>query len=141
MEKIAKNQTGFTLLEILVAITIFTITLMAIIPLLGTAVNVTSGTSLKSKAQILGAEKLDELKSLSEYEIETLIGDDVVGGNTTYSGSDSVLEGGITINRDWVIQEANFGGSNAPSYIITVTVTYTQKGNTVARTFSTIWEH
>ncbi|MFQ5901852.1 MAG: prepilin-type N-terminal cleavage/methylation domain-containing protein [Thermodesulfobacteriota bacterium] len=141
MHRFIKRNKGFSLIEVFIAITIFGISLFAILPLIITSMDVTSGTSLRSKAQILAAEKLDELKSLSSVEIESLIGDDIIGGNTSYSSSDSISEGGIILNRDWVIQEANLGWTNAPSYIMSVIVTYTLKDETVTRTVSTLWGH
>ncbi len=135
------NRRGFTLFEVLISVVIFGIALVGILPLLATSINITSESSLKSEAQILGAEKIDELKSKTAEEIATLIGDDIVGGNTSYTNSDSVLAGGIVLNRNWLIQEGNFSGGNAPSYIMNVTVSYTLKGTTYTKTFSTVWGH
>ncbi|MFQ5900420.1 MAG: prepilin-type N-terminal cleavage/methylation domain-containing protein [Thermodesulfobacteriota bacterium] len=141
--KTAKDNKGFSLMEVLISMIIFSITLFGVLPLVITSMGVTSGTSFRSKAQMAAAEKLDELKSLSAVEVETLVGDDIKNWNKRYVDSDTVSVGSMTLNRDWVIQEAVLQGTNAPSYIMFVTVSY-KLGNEdepVIRTVSTVWGH
>ena len=116
---INKNKKGFTLIEVLVAIVLFIISLLAIVPLLFTAVSVDKESFLKIKAQTMVAEKIEELMS---QDISTI-----------GSGNDSETEDGFTLNRVWTVAA---GTGNLS--LITISVTYTYKG--IAKTVTAVAE-
>ncbi len=57
----AHRQAGFTLVEMLIAVTVLALSFFAIAPLLTTAVTLDRDTMLKVKVQSLAAYKMDEL--------------------------------------------------------------------------------
>ena len=97
------------MVEVLAAITIFAISLLAIIPLLITAVNVDKESFLKVKAQTMLSEKMDELLSQSVLTIG--------------EWNDVEDDGGFTLEREWKVT-ADTGNLRK----IKVGVNYTYKG-------------
>ncbi|GAB4484684.1 MAG: hypothetical protein OHK006_09550 [Thermodesulfovibrionales bacterium] len=56
-----ENDRGFTLVEMIIAVSVFAISLLAFAPLLTTAVTLDRDSMLKVKARALAAYKMDEL--------------------------------------------------------------------------------
>ncbi len=99
-----RDRCGFTLVEVLIAILIFSISLFVIVPLLFTSVSIDKESYLKVQAQNMLNEKMDQI--LSE--------------NITADGTDpEVSIDGFPFNRNWAIVPGTGNLSN-----ITVTVTY-----------------
>ena len=129
MKKISGNK-GFSLIEVLIAILIFTISLFAIIPLLFIAVNVDNDSLMKVTAQRMMTETIDDLMAqttLAGFE-DCICTNGVPAGTcpagtctTTRNGPGAI--NGNPINRTWTIVPATGNLS-----LITATVTYTQGG-------------
>ncbi len=95
---------GFTLLEVLFAILILSISLFALIPLLTTAASIDRENYLNVRARAMAADVLD-----------SLMGD----AAPPFLNPSSAIDGGVTITRSWnVIQVGNLDN-------IAVTVQYT----------------
>jgi len=118
MKELRMNK-GFTLIEVLIAIIVFSIALLALVPLLVTSVNIDTDDMLKARAQRLVISKMDELLSVDSSGLS--------------NGNDAIVENGITLNRVWTVVPAT-GNLNT----ITVTVSYTYKGQT--KTFTAVSE-
>jgi prepilin-type N-terminal cleavage/methylation domain-containing protein len=101
------NTKGFTLIELLFAVLIFSISLLALVPLLTTAASIDRENYLNVTARAMAADVLD-----------TLMGDTV----PPYASPSSVTDDGVAITRSWnVVQVGNLDN-------IAVTVQYLYKG-------------
>ena len=105
--RIMKNTRGFTLIEILIAIAIFSIGVLAVAKMqLWNAKNNTTG-NLTTMATLLGRAKIEELKGHDITDTELTTG--------TYEDSDNPIDadgnpGGI-FTRQWTVTNP-LGGSN-----------------------------
>jgi prepilin-type N-terminal cleavage/methylation domain-containing protein len=104
-----KTNNGFTLIEVMIAILIFSISLLALIPVMVTAVSVDTDDFLKARAQSMLTTKLDEL-----------LADDIT---TITNGNDQAVQKGVTLNRVWAVTP-----DTGNLQRISVTVTYIYKG-------------
>jgi len=103
-----KNR-GFTLIEVLIAMAIFSIGILAVGSMqLSNTKNNTTG-NIMTGATMLARQKIEELKNLDRIDLDTADGNDTVG---IYS-------------RDWVTDSVP-GSSIA--YKLIVTVSWTQRG-------------
>jgi len=98
---------GFTLIEVIFAILIFSISLFALIPLLTTAASIDRENYLNVRARAMAADALD-----------SLMGDAV----PPFSNPSTLVDGGVAITRSWNVNQAG----NLDN--IAVTVQYTYKG-------------
>jgi len=128
---------GFSLIEVIIAVAILAFSLLGIVPLLVNSMQINTATSIDSRAQILAAQKLQELQTWPEVDI-------------TNSGcldvSDWCNEGvvdtvyGVNISRLYRFDTVSVTAANIPeSYIITVRVSYILRNSPVTKTFTTTW--
>ena len=102
----AGGAEGFTLIEVLLSLVIFSLCLLAMVPLLATATSIDRENYLNVRARSMAADTLDTLMA------------DAPGGPNPSTETD----GGVPITRSWdVIQVGNLDN-------IAVTVRYTFKG-------------
>ncbi len=100
------GREGFTLIEVLISLVIFSFCLLAMVPLLATATSIDRENYLNVRARAMAADTLD-----------TLMNDAPAGPNPA-----TETDGGVEITRSWSIEQAG----NLDS--ITVTVQYIFKG-------------
>ncbi len=125
------SEIGFTLLELLIAITILMFSMLAVVPLMVSSVSVDTSTSIKSRAQMFGMERLNQLQFISENNIAGCQGVLCPDGTETFKG--------ITLSRSYRFDPVSTGGAMRPSYIITMVVSYTLKGETNELIFTAPW--
>jgi prepilin-type N-terminal cleavage/methylation domain-containing protein len=106
---------GFSLIEVLVAILIFSMSLLALVPLMSTSTSIDRENYLNVTARAMAADILDSLMGgMKEAEAEILF-----GGNPS-----TVTDQGVVITRSWLLSDAG----NLDN--IAVTVRYAYKGQT-----------
>ena len=117
------NRKGFTLIEVMIAILILAVGMMAMALLQVTAIRGGSFASQMTQASIYGQDKIEELK------------------NTTYAsvtnGNDTITSGnGVTYTRTWTVAtDSPYSGSKT----INLTVSWTgPQGNSHSVQFSSI---
>ena len=122
------NQRGYTIIEVLIAVAIFSIGILAIASLqLSTAGNVKSG-NLVTQATMLARDKIEMLKRVADV-------------TTLSNGSETDIDaqgtpGGI-FDRSWIISNP-LGGIGTNTRQITVTVSWNHKGESRSIDLSTI---
>lgn len=116
IEKKLPGEGGFTLIEVLIAITILTIGLLAVATMQVSAIYGNKMGNDVSRAIFLAQDKLEELKNSADITIVP-------------SGSDQT---GI-FNRNWQI-----GPSGTNSRSVTVTVSWITRGNNHSVALNTI---
>lgn len=129
-------QKGFTLLEVIVAISLIAIAMLAIIPLLVQAFSVDNETVYRVKAQSLTAQRVDDLISRSSITNVDAYGNLICNGVTyteyidEQSGLVSTVNSGAptVITRTWVVAQSPHSSPTYPLCLITVTTNYTYKG-------------
>lgn len=120
------NQRAFTLIEILIAMAIFSIGILGMVSLqISTARNTKNGNVI-TQATMLARDQIETLKRITDV-------------TTLSNGSDADIDsqgnpGGI-FDRSWTISNP-LGGSNTRQ--ITVTVSWNQKGGNRSVELSTI---
>jgi prepilin-type N-terminal cleavage/methylation domain-containing protein len=107
-------QEGFTLIEVLISIVIFSLSLFALVPLLTTATRIDRENYLNVKARAMAADTLD-----------TLMGDVPAGTNPS-----TETDGGVVLMRSWNVTPVG----NLDH--IVVTVQYTSHGELKTVTLS-----
>ncbi len=140
----ARKDGAFTLIEVIIAIAILGFSLLAILPLLFTSLSINTETALASRAQMLAAERVNQLQTWPESQILNSSCLTKKGGadkGVCVDGNNGEVDtfNGIKIYRTYRFDELNVQGSKAPSYIITVTVSYNYKGQQVSRVFTATW--
>ncbi len=98
------SEGGFTLIEVLLAILIFSISLLALVPLLTTAASIDRENYLNVAARTMAADVLD-----------SLMGD----AAPSFSNPSALVDNGVTMTRSWAVRQ--MGNLDT----ITVTVRYT----------------
>ena len=107
--RLSKNKRGFTLLEAVMAMAIFSIGILAVGSMqLWNTKNNTTG-NLTTQATMLARQKIEELKNLDRSDLDTADGNDTVGLYT----------------RDWVTDPV---AGSSTSWKIIVTVRWTRRG-------------
>ena len=105
-----KNR-GFSLIEVLIAMAIFSIGILAVGGMqLSNTKNNTTG-NITTQATMLAREKIEELKNLDRSDIDTADGNDTVG----------------IYNRAWMTDPVP---GSSTSWKLTVTVQWTRRGET-----------
>ena len=119
------NQKGFTLLELLIALTILTIGLLGLAGLHIAAIQGNVSGFKISTAAAVAQERIEELKALDASATALTAGAHADDGNQVVQG--------ITYNRSYTIQD------NTPvtgTSTITLTVTWVEPGTGVTRNTS-----
>ncbi len=119
------NQKGFTLLELLIALTILTIGLLGLAGLHIAAIQGNVSGFKISTAAAVAQERIEELKALDASAAALTAGAHAADGNQVVQG--------ITYNRSYTIQD------NTPvtgTSTITLTVTWVEPGTGVTRNTS-----
>jgi len=83
------QEKGFTLMEILVALFLLSVVLLATSNLVYSVIKAASQNKEKSMAVVLAQDKMETLKNM--------------GFSSISAGSDSPSYGGITYNRSWTV--------------------------------------
>lgn len=120
------NQKGYTIIEILIAVAIFSIGILAIASLqLSTARNIKTG-NVVTQATMLARDKIETLKRVTD--VTTL-------SNGAETDIDAQSNPGGIFDRSWTISNP-LGGSNTRQ--ITVTISWIHKGENRSINLSTI---
>ncbi len=124
------GQNGFTLIEVMLAILILAVGMMAMAMLQITAIRGGSFANQMTQASILGQDKIEEFKNTAYTSIS--------GGNDTVTGGN-----GVTYTRTWTVTESNppgtTGSASSKMKTINLTVSWTgPQGNSHSVQFSTI---
>ncbi len=106
---------GFSLIEVLLAILIFSISLFALIPLLTTAASIDRENYLNVRARAMAADVLD-----------SLMGD----ATPPFSNPSTVIDGGVTMTRSWNVNQVG----NLDNIAATVQYTYNNQLKTFTLT-------
>lgn len=136
-----RDITGFSLVEVIIAIAILGFSLLAIIPLLATTLSVNTETSLASRAQMLGAELISEIQAWPEQQITNTYSNCLDQGTGATCEWDTQQYKGSIITRTFRIDtlENDPNISRPSGYMITVYVTSSYKGSTLRRIFTAPW--
>ena len=106
---LSKKKSGFTLIEVLIAMAIFSIGILAVGTMqLSNSKNNTTG-NVMTGATMLARQKIEELKNLDSADLDTVDGNDTAGIYT----------------REWVTDQVS---GSTTSWKIVVTVKWTQRG-------------
>jgi len=136
MKRYIFRNKGFTLIEVMIAIVIIGISLLAIAPLLITSAKVNTNMSIRSRAQMLAAEKINELQTWTKDDIDN---SGCADGSVCNEG---VVEtyNGVNISRSYRFNAFNANNvEKSPPYIITVEVSYTYRGITKRIAYTGAW--
>ena len=106
-----QNAKGFSLIEVLLAMIIFSLSLFALVPLISTAVNIDRENGLNVRARAMAADVLD-----------TLMGD----AAPPYGNPSTVVDNGVVITRSWNITPAG----NLDHISVSVNYTYNDQQKT-----------
>ena len=134
VKKKTANKKGFTLIEVMIAILILAVGMMAMALLQVTAIRGGSFANQMTQASIYGQDKIEELKNKDYTDT------DLTAGNH----SDMVKSGnGVTYTRSWTVTESNppntTGSVSSKMKIINLTVSWPgPQGNSHSVQFSTI---
>ena len=123
------NARGFTLIEILVALAIFSIGILAVAKMQIWNVNNNSNSNITTIATMLAREKLEWMKSLD------LSDTDMATGADTDNPIDANGDPGGIFTRDWVVTDPN--GENDTRQI-EMRVSWTRQGKTRRVVLTTI---
>jgi prepilin-type N-terminal cleavage/methylation domain-containing protein len=143
-EILMNHKAGFTLVELLVAMGVVSISLLAIIPLLLNTMGVNSSISVSVKAKDAAVMKVEELISLPRDTVDTYL----AGSNAYTSPVEYITEKGVvTTSSDPAARfQRTFRIDQVPGVVvdprpvvITSVVQYTYKGKAKSRSFSTMW--
>jgi prepilin-type N-terminal cleavage/methylation domain-containing protein len=143
---------GFTLLELLIALVITSISFMAILPLLWNTIHVNKSMSTGAKAKDIAVQKVEELMSLpSDSFYDSTVGYLKNGGTSYTSAAESLSMNGVvpsasdpavftrTFRIDKVPVAPGISQPDPQPVILTAVVQYTYKGQAKSRSFSTLW--
>jgi prepilin-type N-terminal cleavage/methylation domain-containing protein len=139
---------GFTLLELLVALVIVTISFMAILPLLWNTIHVNKAVSIGAKAKDVAVQQVEQMMSLPRdvidgppYNIST--------ATPSYTSTPQYFteQGVVTTAADpAALFTRTLNISQVPGLlqdpkpvVLTSVVQYTYKGQLKSRSFSTMW--
>ncbi len=111
---------GFTLVEVLIAILIFSLSLMALVPLLSTAASIDRENYLNVTARAMAADTLDSLMG----NVTPLMRD-AAGNVVPMPNPSTVTDQGIAITTSWTVTPVPAPGNRDD---IAVTVIYEYKG-------------
>lgn len=142
--KITNENKAFSLVELMVAVFILSISFMAILPLLWNTTHVNQSTTIASKARDVAVQKVEELMSLPRDVYDTTYS---LATNTSYTSPvEYVTENGEVTTNTAAMFQRTFRVDQVPGVlqdpkpvILTSVVTYKIKGETKSRGFSTMW--
>jgi prepilin-type N-terminal cleavage/methylation domain-containing protein len=138
------RKAGFTLVELLVAMGVVSISLLAIIPLLLTTMGVNSSISVSVKAKDAAVMKVEELISLPRDTVDAYL----ASSNAYTSPVEYITEKGVVttatdpaarFQRTFRIDQVPGVVVDPRPVVITSVVQYTYKGKAKSRSFSTMW--
>jgi prepilin-type N-terminal cleavage/methylation domain-containing protein len=128
---------GFTLIEVIVAIGILGISLLAIMPLVWSSININTKTTIQSRAQMLAVQRINELQVWPE---------DLITTSNCLDSTENCKEGtvetfkGTEIQRSYRFDTISVNNiERPPSYIITVVVSYQYRGQTKNVIYTAPW--
>lgn len=141
---INKKRNGFTLLELLIAMVIVSISFMAILPLLWNTISVNKTMSIGAVAKDVAVQKVEELMSLPRDTFDSTYG---LAINNSYTSPIEYVtkKGEVTADttalfqRTFSINQVTGATVNPKPVILTSVVQYTYKGEIRTRSFSTMW--
>lgn len=142
--KCVSGLKGFTLVELLIALVITSISFMAVLPLLWNTVSMNKTMSVGAKAKDVATQKVEELMSMPRDTFDTTYG---LFSNARYTSAvEYITEKGelttdtnATFQRTFQIDQVPGVSIDPKPVIITSVVKYTYKGQTRSRSFSTMW--
>ena len=105
MNTIAKNQAGFTLLELLISITIFAIGMLAIAGLQVSAIGFNSGSNLRTAATGVAQAVMEQVMAMdgSDLSLKTTVPDMVWDLDPGSAATTMQLPGGGTYTATWSV--------------------------------------
>jgi prepilin-type N-terminal cleavage/methylation domain-containing protein len=137
-------QSGFTLTELIVAMGIVSISLLAILPLLLNTMDINSSIGISVRAKDAAVMKVEELISLPRDQVDAyLAGSNVYTSPVEYL----TLKGEVTTDKDLAatlrrsfrIDQVSGVTVDPKPVIVTSIVQYEYKGKSRSRSFSTMW--
>lgn len=131
------NKLGFSLIELMISITILSIVLLSLVPLMITVTGLNRSISLEIKARQLATQRIEEMKAWTYDDIQKCL-----GNNTTCSGTEGVIETdwGVNFSRSWSINQIQTNTSSYPSpFVFTSVVQYSYKGQDKTKVFTALW--
>jgi type IV pilus assembly protein PilV len=134
VRKKISGRSGFTLIEVMIAILILTVGMLAMALLQVTAIRGGSFANQMTQASIFGQDKIEELKNKSYTDTDL----------STGNHSDTVTSGNrVTYTRSWTVTENNppntTGSVSSKMKTINLTISWTgPQGQTHNVMFSTI---
>lgn len=148
-----KTRGGFSLVELLIAVLIMTISFMAVLPLLWNTVHVNKATELSIKARDFATQKVEDLMVRSRDEVDVILN----GSNEFKSETDtrtgfkdeylslkgeilpSATDANRVFTRTWSVVQVPGVTADPKPVIYSCVVTFNYKGQTRSRSFSTMW--
>lgn len=133
-----RRESGFTLIETMVAITILTIGLLSMAALMARTMAMSSTSRYMSTQSLLASEKLDDLNRLSASDPDLAVPNGVSTGSLTANSSQNVTINGTTYQVDYFdqveISNGNGGvtetstSTNAAGATVYTTTTHSPNG-------------
>lgn len=138
---------GFTMLELLIALALVSISFMAIIPLLWNTLVINKTTDMGGKAKEMAVQKIEDLMSMPRDVFDAAPFE--LAKNSSYTSEVEYLtEKGVVskatdpaaiYRRTFDIRQVPGVAEDPKPVILTSVVQYTYKGTVRSRSFSTMW--
>lgn len=141
-----ENNKGFTLLELLVALGIISISFMAILPLLWNTIHVNKSISTGARAKDLAVEQVEALMSqprdvfdAAPYNLATNVSYTSPPVSLSMSGATPTASDPAVFTRTFSINQVPGVTADPKPIVLTAVVQYTYKGESKSRSFTTMW--